>query len=74
MSSLTRKSSTFVAFVVRSYSECCIDDVTASHAKRNDLIVKFGHSCFTTQESSLNSVSTQEEYYIKQLVYVIEQI
>jgi len=35
----------------RSYAECCIDDVTASHAQRNDLIVKFGHSCLTTKES-----------------------
>ena len=32
-----------------SYGECCIDDVTASHAKANDMIVHFGHSCFSTK-------------------------
>jgi diphthamide biosynthesis enzyme Dph1/Dph2-like protein len=31
-----------------SYSECCVDDVNASHAKSNDAIIKFGNSCLST--------------------------
>ena len=49
----------------RSYGECCIDDVTASHAKANDLIVHFGHSCFSTETSGSDT---------KQIVYVIPAV
>mmetsp|Transcript_24176 Transcript_24176/g.29983 ORF Transcript_24176/g.29983 Transcript_24176/m.29983 type:complete len:85 (-) Transcript_24176:112-366(-) len=45
-----------------SYGECCIDDVTASHAKANDAIVHFGHSCFSTEA---------QESDTKQIVYVL---
>mmetsp|Transcript_41838 Transcript_41838/g.40191 ORF Transcript_41838/g.40191 Transcript_41838/m.40191 type:complete len:149 (+) Transcript_41838:7-453(+) len=31
-----------------SYGECCIDEVNASHAATNDLIVHFGNTCFST--------------------------
>jgi len=43
----------------RSYGECCVDDVTASHAKANDAIVHFGHTCFSVESQS------------KQIVYVL---
>lgn len=58
----------------RSYAECCIDDVTASHAKRNDVIVKFGHSCFTTKQSHLSAVSTGSETYQKLIIYVLKPV
>ena len=35
-----------------SYSECCVDDVNASHAKNNDMIIKFGDSCLSTASLS----------------------
>ena len=38
-------------FLFSAYGECCIDDVTASHASANDLIVHFGHSCLSTDQS-----------------------
>lgn len=47
-----------------SYSECCIDDVNASHAKSNDLIIKFGHSCFSTS-------SVSKQHTDKQFLYVL---
>lgn len=53
-------------FGCRSYSECCIDDVNASHAKSNDTIVKFGHSCFST-----SSVSKQHPN--KRFWYILPQ-
>jgi diphthamide biosynthesis enzyme Dph1/Dph2-like protein len=59
--------------VFRSYSECCIDDVTASHATRNDMIVKFGHACFTTKETQIKAISKADETYTKQVLYVVPQ-
>jgi diphthamide biosynthesis enzyme Dph1/Dph2-like protein len=47
-----------------SYSECCIDDVNASHAKANDAIVKFGRACLSTE-----SKSKQKEG--KEIIYVL---
>ena len=44
-----------------SYGECCIDDVTASHAEANDLIIHFGHCC----------LSTEFESTFKQIIYVL---
>lgn len=72
----TRKSTLIFGSVeneFRSYAECCVDDVTASHAKRNDAIVKFGHSCFTMKQSHLSAFSTGSETYQKLIVYVIQQ-
>ena len=60
-----------LTFVFRSYSECCIDDVTASHATRNDMIVKFGHACFTTKETQIKAISKADETYTKQVLYVV---
>jgi len=40
----------------RSYAECCIDDVTASHAAANDCIVHFGHSCFSSQNQTKTTI------------------
>ena len=47
-----------------SYSECCIDDVNASHARANDAIVKFGQACLSTE-----SKSKQRED--KEIIYVL---
>lgn len=46
-----------------SYSECCVDDVNASHANANDLIVKFGPTCLSTSSKSKQSD--------KEFIYVI---
>ena len=37
-----------------SYGECCVDDVTASHAANNDCIVHFGHSCLSSDNQQQN--------------------
>ena len=55
---------TFYILGDTSYSECCIDDVNASHADVNDVIVKFGRSCFSS-----SSVSKQRPD--KHLLYVL---
>jgi len=48
-----------------------LDDVTASHAKRNDLIIKFGHSCLTTQEAQLTAIAASEDKeYLKNILYI----
>lgn len=41
-----------------SYSECCIDDVTASHAKANDAIVHFGACCLSTDNEAMDTTKT----------------
>ena len=43
---------TFYVLGDTSYSECCVDDVNASHADANDVIVKFGRSCFSSSSVS----------------------
>lgn len=45
----------------RSYGECCVDDVNASHLTTNDLIVHFGRCC----------LSTSSKQGAKQIVYVL---
>lgn len=47
-----------------SYSECCIDDVNASHAKANDMIIKFGKHCLSTCSRSVQRGE-------KEIVYVL---
>ena len=49
-----------------SYSECCIDDVNASHAKANDMIIKFGDSCLSTASDSKQSEGKKFIYVMKQ--------
>ena len=49
-----------------SYAECCVDDVNASHANDNNLIVKFGPACLSTA-----SKSRQSE---KEFIYVIAPV
>ena len=66
---LTRK---FASCNFRSYAECCLDDVTASHAVANDMIVHFGHSCFSTEGNSIEGVNT-EGNCSKHVVYIIDQ-
>ena len=43
---------------VRSYAECCLDDVTASHAAANDMLVHFGHCCFSSEGKTIEGVSS----------------
>ena len=45
-----------------SYAECCVDDVNASHAKNNQLIVKFGPACLST--ASKSKLSDKEYIYV----------
>ena len=66
---LTRK---FASCNFRSYAECCLDDVTASHAVANDMIVHFGHSCFSTEGNTIEGVST-EGNCSKNVIYVVNQ-
>ena len=54
----------FVA--ISSYGECCIDDVTASHAKANDAIVHFGHCCLSTE--------TETPGVQKKIIYVLPSL
>jgi diphthamide biosynthesis enzyme Dph1/Dph2-like protein len=53
-----------------SYGECCIDDVTASHASANDMIVHFGHTCFSTK-GNIIAAHAGSEKNVKQLLYVL---
>ena len=58
-----------------AYGECCIDDVTASHASANDLIVHFGHSCLSTDQSmevvTAESKDRNAEKKQKNIVYML---
>ena len=47
-----------------SYAECCVDDVNASHAKSNDMIIKFGRHCLSTASKSKQCGN-------KQILYVL---
>ena len=44
-----------------SYGECCIDDVTASHAANNDCIVHFGHTCLSSDN---RNNATKQIFYV----------
>ena len=46
-----------------SYGECCIDDVTASHAANNDCIVHFGHTCLSSDNRSQTN-TTKQVFYV----------
>jgi diphthamide biosynthesis enzyme Dph1/Dph2-like protein len=46
----------------RSFGECCVDDVNASHLNANDLIVHFGPCCLSTSSLRLDG---------KEIIYVM---
>ena len=47
--------------ISRSFGECCVDDVNASHLTSNDMIVHFGPCCLSTSSVRLDG---------KEIVYV----
>lgn len=61
---------------IRAYGECCVDDVTASHASANDMIVHFGHSCLSTDQNmqvvtAESKNKSEEEQKKKLIVYML---
>lgn len=40
----------------RTYSDCCVDDVNASHLTANDMIIHFGRCCLSTASDAMNQV------------------